>query len=359
MSVGSHAAAIAVPRDAAAVVVAGVGAQTAVGRNVWSTAAAVRAGVSGFLSHPLARDRIGEPYKVAMCPWLDDRLRGVDRLEALLLPALNEARAGWESDDGETLLLCVSQQRAGVPVGMADELVRRLRQRHSTWLRRVEVLAHGHAAGLLAVSVAANDLRAGASSRCLVAAVDSHLGPATLNDLESHAQVHGAGALNNAWGFVPGEASSALMLARADHAASRQVPTFGVVVGAGRAVERNCLKTDTVCIGEGLTAAVSAALKALPDGAQVSDVYCDLNGEPYRSDEYAFTAMRLGARLRAAGEFTAPADCWGDVGAAGGALNVVYACTRFAKGIAAGQHALVWASAENGQRAAVLLAEEQ
>lgn len=167
--------------------------------------------------------------------------------------------------------------------------------------------------------------------------------------------MHGAGELNNAWGFIPGEASCALMLARADHAAARQAPVFGVVLGSGRAVERNSIKTNSVCVGEGLTKAISDALQGLPEAALVSDVYCDLNGEPYRSDEYGFTALRVGTRMEAAADFTTAADCWGDVGAAGGALNVAYACTRLTNGLAAGPYALVWASAENGERAGLLL----
>ncbi len=49
-----------------------LGASTPVGREAWSSAAAVRAGISGFAEHPVhASTPTGEPMRVAVAPWLD------------------------------------------------------------------------------------------------------------------------------------------------------------------------------------------------------------------------------------------------------------------------------------------------
>ena len=81
-----------------------------------------------------------------------------------------------------------------------------------------------------------------------------------------------------------------------------------------------------------------------------------MNGEPYRADEFGFTALRTKEGFESASDFVAPADCWGDVGAAGGLLHLMLACAAAHKGYANGPLALVWASAEAGERAAALLA---
>ena len=64
------------------------------------------------------------------------------------------------------------------------------------------------------------------------------------------------------------------------------------MLGVGVATEAKRIKTETVCIGEGLTEAFRAALASMPVGAKVTDIYCDMNGEPYRADEFGFTALR-------------------------------------------------------------------
>ena len=81
-----------------------------------------------------------------------------------------------------------------------------------------------------------------------------------------------------------------------------------------------------------------------------------MNGEPYRADEFGFTALRTKEHFESASDFVAPADCWGDVGAVGGLLHIVLACAAAAKGYAGGELAFAWASAEGGQRAAALVA---
>ena len=97
-------------------------------------------------------------------------------------------------------------------------------------------------------------------------------------------------------------------------------------------------------------------MAALPEGTLVSDVYCDMNGEPYRADEYGFTCLRTREHFACASNFTAPADCWGDVSAAGGVLHLVLAAVAGHKGHAKGPVAFAWASGEGGERAAVALA---
>ena len=88
----------------------------------------------------------------------------------------------------------------------------------------------------------------------------------------------------------------------------------------------------------------------------MSDIYCDMNGEPYRADEFGFTALRTKEHFESASDFVAPADCFGDVSAAGGPLHLLLACAAAHKGYSKGPLAFAWASAEMGQRAATLLA---
>lgn len=340
--------------------ITGLGASTPVGRNVWASAAAVRAGISGFVQHPYMVDTVGEPMRAAIAPWLDIGLQGTGRLAALLLPAMEEALAAWPAAapaDRCALALALPTARPGLPSDAAGLLLQRVRQHFGGLFGNQATFQAGHAAGLLALQAAFQELGQGRLDACLVAGVDSWIAPETLEWLEAEDQLHGAGPLNNAWGFIPGEGAGALLLVREGAAGTRPgASAWARVLSVGQAHEPKRIKTPTVCIGEGLTSAFQAALQAVPAGAKVTDIYCDMNGEPYRADEFGFSVLRTGEHFESASDFIAPADCWGDVGAAGGPLHGLLACVAAHKGYANGPLAFVWSSAETGERAAALLA---
>jgi 3-oxoacyl-[acyl-carrier-protein] synthase-1 len=340
--------------------IVGIGAATAVGRDAWSSAAAVRAGVCGFAQHPFMIDTGGEPMRVAIAPWLDIGLRGTDRFEALLGPAIDEALAALPALPTAparwAVALALPSPRPGLPADIGAEMTARVRRRYSSVFGSVALFEAGHAAGLLGLQAACAKIDRGALDGCVVAGVDSWLEPETLEWLESCDQLHGAGPLNNAWGFIPGEAGAALLLLSEREAAALGLRPLAKVLGVGSALEAKRIKTETVCLGEGLTEAFRGALSTLPAGHKVTDIYCDMNGEPYRADEFGFTALRTKEGFESASDFVAPADCWGDVGAAGSLLHLMLAAAAAYKGYANGPLAMAWASAEAGQRAAALLA---
>jgi 3-oxoacyl-[acyl-carrier-protein] synthase I len=342
------------------VYIVGLGANTAVGRSAWATAAAVRAGISGFTQHPYLIDTAGEPMRAAIAPWIDIGVQGVDRFEALLFPAIDEALSvlGQLPNNAPrwAVALALPSARPGLPADLGPQLVARLSSRYKNMFGSAAAFSAGHAAGLLGVQAACTKLRQGALDACVVAGVESWIEPETMEWLEACDQLHGAGPLNNAWGFIPGEAGAALLLMRESVVKSLNLKALACVLAVGSAHEPKRIKTQTVCIGEGLTEAFRRALAALPVGAKVSDIYCDLNGEPYRADEFGFTALRTKEQFEAASDFVASADCWGDVAAAGGLLHMMLACIAAHKGYGKGPLAMVWASAEAGDRAAALLA---
>jgi 3-oxoacyl-[acyl-carrier-protein] synthase I len=335
--------------------VVALGASTPIGRDPWSSAAAVRAGVSGFTQHPVLIDSLGEPVKVSMVPWLDPALAGVERLEALLLPAVDQVlQSEFEVPPSLAVALAIAlpSMRPGVADDMAARLLAACRARYGDRFVAMAAFPNGHAAGVLALNAAMRRLMVGAFDAVVLAGADSYMAPETLEWLEQCDQLHGAGPLNNAWGFIPGEAAGALLLIRSTLLSSKVAVEMAQLMSVGIGTESKRIKTDSVCIGEGLTQAFRTATQGLPAGAIVTDVYCDLNGEPYRADEYGFTSVRTREFFRSAGDFVAPADCWGDVAAAGVPLHVALACIAGSKNYSIGDTALVWASSETGERGA-------
>jgi len=342
-------------------VITGMGASTPVGRDPWAAAAAVRAGISGFAEHPFMVDTAGAPMRVAMAPWLGADCGGVERIAALLLPAMEEAlrpldAPSWRSGRLKlSLELGLPPARPGLPPDFMEKLDGSISESFPERFVSRETFPVGHAGGLLALQSALGKLSGGTTDACLVVGADSYIIPETLECIEERDQFHGAGPLNNAWGFVPGEGAGALLIMGEDISKGLGIPILGSVMGMGEGRETNLINTDSVCIGEGLTAAFRAVLGMLPAGMKVDNIFCDMNGEPYRTDEFGFTALRVREYLQSAGDFTAPADCWGDVGAATGPLCVSLAVISHRKKYGKGPLSLVWAGSESGERAAALI----
>jgi len=340
--------------------IAGLGARTPIGRSVWASAAAARAGLCGFCEHPFMVDTAGEPMRVARAPWIDWRVAGIDRLAALLLPAIDEAlgelirlSAGMSLRLG--LALALPTSRPGLPPATGEALLARVAARHPGRFTAAPAFELGHAAAYPALEAAVNALAAASLDACLVCGVDSYLAPETLEWLEACDQLHGGGALNNAWGFIPGEAAGAVLLATSALLQRTGMATLAEISAVGIGRESKLIKTDDVCIGEGLTRAFRSVLATLAPGERVNDIFCDLNGEPYRADEYGFAALRTREHLRTSSDFNSPADCWGDAGAAGGPLHVALAAIAHYKRYARGTISMAWGSSESGERGAALI----
>jgi 3-oxoacyl-[acyl-carrier-protein] synthase-1 len=337
--------------------IVGMGAASSIGRGVWANAAAARAGLSGFREHPFMVDSVGEAMRVARAPWLDSCLGGRFRLQELLFPAIDEALkplAAYMERLRLTLMLALPPVRPGRPEALPAEMRQAVDERYGALFEHVLPFACGHAGGIVALGEAARLLASEQPRCCAVAGVDSYLEPETLEWIEACDQLHGAGPENNAWGFIPGEAAGVLLLG--NHVlASRMADVFAAVVGLGIAQETKLIKTDAVCIGAGLTQAFREALGTLSPQDAVHNIFCDQNGEKYRADEYGFATLRTKQRFRSIGDFHTPADCWGDIGAAGAIVHVTLATISQRKRYGKGPLSLVCASSEGGERGAAVI----
>lgn len=338
--------------------VVGLGATTSLGRSAWASAAAVRAGVAGFESHPYMIDAVGRPMKVAAFPWIVEDRGIADRVADALVAALREALAALMEKQPRprlALFLNLPAPKPGMPEAFTRDVVARVQDALPGMFEPVKVASLGHAGGLIALNAATELIAGSPDTLCVVAGADSYLEPDVLEWLESTEQLHGAGERNNAWGFIPGEGAGALLLASAQAAQREQLRPFALVRGIGIGRETELIGTGAVCTGIGLTQAVRSASAALQESERLTDVYCDMNGEPYRADEFAFLVTRMRERFVAASDFVAPADCWGDVGAATAPLLIGLACIAGSKGYSKGDAALVWASSLGGERAAAVI----
>ena len=342
------------------VCIVGLGAATAVGETALATAAAVRAGVAGFRDHTFMTDGQGEPMVVASAPYIDEFVLVEERLAKLAAMAVTEALTPLTDLQGQVrtvpFLVGLPEPRPGFTAQLEPQVVE--------WFRRVfqfggiaepEFNRGGHCGGFAAVQSAVEKLRSGATDFCLAGGVDSYIDPDTLEWIEDSEQLHNG---INAFGFVPGEAAGFCLLCTEATAPRFELPVLGRIAKIATTREENCIKSEKVCTGRGLTDAFRLVLESLPNDLMMNDMICDQNGEPYRAEELGFTWIRTIRHFGEEMEFQSPADCWGDVGAASGPLFIALASMAAQKGYAKGPYNLLWTSSEAGHRTAAVFHAE-
>jgi 3-oxoacyl-[acyl-carrier-protein] synthase-1 len=340
------------------VFVIGFGARTAVGATAIATAAAVRAGIARFAEHPYMIDKAGNRMVVAMAVFILDEVGGIDRFVELGLPSAEEAMVPLTKVSGGTesvlVLIGLPAERPGLPKSLSERVAERFKNEIQKRFRilKVETFNAGHSAGLMALEEGCRRILSGSVEICLVGGIESYHEPETLEWLDDENQLHSE---SNRWGFIPGEAAGFCLLCSKKAIDRLRLKVFGKVLAVATERETNLIKTDAVCLGEGLSKAVKQVIKGLPFETKIDYMICDLNGEPYRGDEFGYTIVRTSDRFVNPSDFLTPADCWGDVGAASGPLFIMLPLIAWQKGYFKVSHTLICASSEGGQRSTALL----
>jgi 3-oxoacyl-[acyl-carrier-protein] synthase-1 len=339
--------------------IVGIGARTPLGLEAAPAAAAVRAGISSLGHHPFMIDSIGDPMRGALDHQLDPALMGFERLLALARTALREAcmplGSVAEVPSPMPVYVALPEFRPGFTEQEAIAVRSGLTAVEGLPIKlsEVNVLPHGHAAGLAALKMATEQIEQGDSQVCLLGGVDSYFHPDTMDWLDKNRQL--AGAVSRS-GFVPGEGAGFCLLMAESLGQRLGLSTLARVRTTAIGRETKLIRTSDICLGHGLTAAVRDAVGRLHlPSERINAVICDINTERYRGEEWGFVCLRLGQYFDDPTAYLSPADCWGDMGAASGPLFTMLACQAASRGYAKGRRAMFWASSEGGLRGAAVL----
>lgn len=337
-----------------------VGARTAVGFAAETAAAAVRANISRIAEHPTVVDGTGSPLKCALDPKLGPDMPLAERMVVMaqhaLLEVATKLSAPGSTEHRARVFVALPERRPGFSITQVERIATALAGTALPGTRVIDLqcLPAGHAGALRAVQDAVQVTHEGGELAVLVG-VDSYFDLETLSWLESERRLARPGVRD---GFVPGEGSGAIVLASAALCAQMKFRSLARVGPTGTAQEARSRHSAEGLLGEGLFAAVRDACRGLGE-VQVDELFCDINGERHRSDEWGFAVLRAAALLRDGADYRSGVTAWGDVGAASGALGCVLAVQAWARGYARGPRALVWGSSDAGLRAAVLLEDDK
>jgi 3-oxoacyl-[acyl-carrier-protein] synthase-1 len=355
---------------ASPIVIASAGVVTPVGLSLAETAASARAKVA-MLREIEWRDRRFEPFIVGRVP--DDGL-----------PPLAPALAGQSISSREVRLLCLAQVAieevmAGVP---ADKLglsptrplpvLLALPEHHTTtpiqpelFVRRLAVqtglpldiarsaaVPRGSAVAVMALREAANRLAQGGVDWVLVGGVDSLVDPFVLGTLDLEGRIRNE--INND-GFSPAEGAGFLLLCSAETALRVGIRPLVQVLGAASGLEAGHLYAEDNYLGEGLAGAFASLFAATTPPTAIATVYTSFNGEHYWAREWGVSRLRWARYFEADHAIEHPAEVFGDLGAAHGAVMTAIAAQGVRQGTCRSP-CLVYASSDHADRAVTLLA---
>jgi 3-oxoacyl-[acyl-carrier-protein] synthase-1 len=336
-----------------------VGVRCAVGLTAESAAAAIRAGISRVGEHPFLVNSLGGALMCAREPTIDPMVIVQERMVSLTEHALGEVLSKVTGDGRHAMqlpvLLALPEPRPGFTTRHANWVERALVSRGLAGVATngVEVIAEGHAGALSALRTAAERVSKGLVELCVAGGVDSYFDADTIDWLEADLRVAREGVRS---GFSPGEGAAVVAVASEMACRQLRLPSLARIRGIADAREQRDPKSDEGLLGEGLTEAVLQATADLrqPDET-ITDVYGDINGERWRSEDWGFVLLRAAERFRDGTEYVTAAGKCGDVGAATGALGCALAVQAWRRNHAKGPRALVWSGSWGGLRGAVVL----
>jgi len=348
------------------VVVTGIGMRTPIGNDAVQTASAVRAGINRFaLWEALGtafEDDAGVvasflPDELGDEPWVG---KAIDLVPEPLHEALwssglfdfGEVRAWNQRVQVGAYIATPYEDRAGVSKEAFRLFAIEARQHciapaHADF---VQVVSCDHAAGIMAVDRAAQDLQTHKIDFAVVGGLDSLLHADYLKALWAEGRLK---LPTHADGLLPGEAAAVVVLERARDAEARGAPILARLGEAAIDHEALPLGPEYPIRAEGSSRAISAALARMGGPGRVERIIVDLSGERWRSLEWALVETRCLGGLPQEWQLWHPADCLGDIGAATSIVHLCLALRAFARGYGGGGAILLAAASPRGERAAL------
>lgn len=182
---------------------------------------------------------------------------------------------------------------------------------------------------LLPLILAGQLIESNPSAMCIIGGIDSLIRDSPLNWFEQ------AGRLKSIsygchQGLIAGEAVSFMVIEDPARARQTNRPILARITGLGLADEPMPRAANPKARGTGLVKACRAALVGGKDN-EIQAVFGDLNGENSRALEWSIAESRVFKSKGQLRQLWTPASCYGDIGAASGAVLTTIASQGFVR----------------------------
>jgi 3-oxoacyl-[acyl-carrier-protein] synthase-1 len=354
--------------------ITGLGLMTSVGHDVHTACASIRAGIQRphELTHFFVLDTAEQksvPLIARPVAGYTDGFVGIGLWLRLARAALQdlrrEARLPDSNDIGfwsKTALLAVTPELAAGRFDDDEEITaENLSSLYVDPLVRAmgwpivhdfrDTISIGHAGAVEAVKRADALLRARAE-RVIIVCADSLLDAFSLEWLAVGDRLKNG---ENPFGVVAGEAGASFMLESETTAMQRGAPIIALVSALHLAKSGcNPLAGDSM-IGDALAQALGALLATEKSRTFAGICICDINGEPWRSQDWGAARVRLGSQLTDDIRWLFPCESLGETGCASGAVALCVGSQALRRGYANCDSIMITSTSDSGTVGALCL----
>ncbi len=338
-----------------------VNAITAVGHDAAMTAAAVRAGISRFSEYDDYPDAEGNPVTVARIRGIEEGRDTCARMAGSAVLCLDTLLTGYFRDGTQR----PSQIRRFLGTSMEERPGPRYEEScmwslpgvMEKWAAKpsVETFPLGNASVPYSIAEAGMLIGSDPRALCIVGGIDSLLRDSTLNWFEQDARLKSV-SYGRHQGLIAGEAACFMIIEDPERARQANRPILARITGLGLAEEPEPRAYNASSRGTGLAEACRAAL-AGTSGEDVRAVFGDLNGENSRAVEWSMAETNCFGNRGTGRKLWKPTNCYGDIGAASGAVMTSIAAQGFVRGWLQGP-VLLFCSDDHGACGALVLEKE-
>jgi len=331
---------------------------TALGHDAAMTAAAVRAGISRFSEFEDYLDGNDNPITVARIRGIEDDRDSVARMDATaalcLVNLLNEYfQIGARRPSQIHLYLGASSEERPGP-RYEESCTYPLQRIVEEWAVKAELQAipQGNASMHYAMIQAGQLLENNPAALCIIGCVDTLLRDSVLSWFEQDGRLKSI-SYGRQQGLIAGEAVGFMVIEDPARARQANRPILARVTGLGQAEEPMPRDSKATSRGTGLTA---ACRKALAGGKEkeIRYIFGDLNGENSRALEWCMAESRCFKSKGQLRQLWTPANCYGDIGAASGAVLAAVTVQGLVRGWLKGP-VLIFCSDDHGSCGALVL----
>ncbi|MFY9150024.1 MAG: hypothetical protein WAN88_10485, partial [Smithellaceae bacterium] len=306
---------------------------TPVGLTAAQTAASVRAGIMRFALSNDYSDASGKPVTVAKIQGVrDDVANVIERIRDVAVVCLKDLLEECFGNNRQRpkvhfLLGVPSEKRPGPDYGKKISGSIKIAIEKISWISSSQVITRGNASLYHTISQASRAIDSQPDTLCILGCVDSLHRESILDYFEEQGRLKspGYGRQN---GLIASEAAAFLMVEDLEQARRAGRPILARISTLGLAEERQPRSSEQTGSGKGLTEACQRAMEPLKE-VPIFNILGDLNGEDTRAEEWDTVQLRCFPKDRAAPFLRAPAESYGDIGAASGGVLACIAAEGF------------------------------
>lgn len=351
--------------DSDRIVISAIAGVTPIGGNIEQTCCAIRAGINLFEEHEYFECEPFDPewdpalpLVVSTYPFNDPLADGFSRMVDMAIQSLKEIVSNLKIGRKDLprcgiFLALPEQDKVTDSWQLKEKFINTLCGKTGLGgFGKKDITFQGRTGGLRQLHAAMSHISSGQLDYCIIAGVDSFLADDRIQYFDKSWRIKSD---RSADGFIPGEASVMFSIEKQKTAHDRGAQALASIEAIAFNYESNAITGDKQSTGTGCSEVLESVLSQTDVTPTIAWTISDMNGESYTGREWGTVLVRNGEKFSANHQLDHPVDCVGELGAAMGTLMVSMAAHAFSHEYHKANEVYITSSADNGDRAAVLL----